>query len=144
MAKTIELSCAIRNGQPSIQIHVTEVVEGNVKEKIQEMLNDLPGPIADSLKELHKPRLLSNEEVTVCDVPVQNRRASTSKTRSFKSAPNEKITERQLYCIKESLGKLNLDEKELCLEYGVDRLEDLPKNAAISIVSDIKNIEKNY
>ena len=50
----------------------------------------------------------------------------------------EKITEKQLYCIKESLGKRNLDETAFCQAYGVNHLEDLPKSVATDIVSEIK------
>ena len=83
MAKTIELSYALRNGQPSIQIHVTEIVEGNVKEKIQEILNDLPDPITKSLNNLSQARLLTNDEVEVQDVPFL--KSQTAKRQSFKS-----------------------------------------------------------
>ena len=138
MAKTNELLYAIKNGQPSVQIHVTEVVEGSVKDKIQEMMNDLPEPIAESLKGVPPARLLSNDEVNVQDVPVLNRKTSTSKARAFQPGPVEKITEKQLYCIKESLGKRNLDETAFCQAYGVNHLEDLPKSVATDIVSEIK------
>ena len=137
MAKTIELSYALRNGQPSIQIHVTEVVEGNVKEKIQEILNDLPDPITKSLKNLSQARLLTNDEVEVQDVPFL--KSQTAKRQSFKSGGLQKITEKQLWCIKDHLEKMNINEKEFCLTHGVDRLEDLPKNTATGIVCDIKN-----
>ena len=61
-----------------------------------------------------------------------------SKARAFQPGPVEKITEKQLYCIKESLGKRNLDEAAFCQTYGVNRLEDIPKNVATDIVSEIK------
>ena len=138
MAKTIELSCSIRNGQPSVQIHVTEVVEGNIKEKIQEMMNDLPEPIANSMKNLQTARLLTNDEVNVYDVPISNQKALTSKRHSFKSGGSMKLTDRQLWCIKDYLQKGNINEKEFCLTHGVDRLEDLPKSVASGVVSEIK------
>ena len=139
MEKTIEMVCSVRNGQPSVQFRVTEVVEGNIKEKIQEMMNDLPEPIANSMKNLQAARLLSNDEVNVYDVPFSNQKAPTSKRHPFKSGGSLKITEKQLWCIKDYLENGNIDEKEFCLTHGVDRLEDLPKNVASGIVSEIKN-----
>ena len=137
MAKTIELSYALRNGQPSIQIHVTEVVEGNVKEKIQEILNDLPDPITNSLKNISQARLLTDDEVEVQDVPFL--KSPTAKRQSFKSGGLQKITDRQLWCIKDHLKKMDINEKEFCQTHGVDCLEDLPKDIAICIVGGIKN-----
>ena len=137
MAKTVEVFFAIQKGQPSIQVHITDVVEGNAKEKILEMIDELPiaGPVVESLKELPPARLLANDEVTVRDVP-----QSSSVSRSFKHqmGDNGKITERQLWCIQDYLKRHGLNEDSYCVEYGVDCLNNLPKKAAISIIQEIK------
>ena len=139
MAKTLELFYAIKNGQPSVQIHVTEIVEGNIKDKLQEMMNDLPGPIAESLKGVPPARLISDDEVNVQDVSVPSKKTSTPKKQPFQAGIGETITERQLYCIKKHLEKQNLDETAYCQSFGVSRLEDLPKSIATDIVSEIKS-----
>ena len=136
MAKTVELFYTIQNGCPSLTFRIADVIEGDAKAKFQEMLNDLPAPIADSLKNLPPTRLLPNNEVVVQEVP--STKASTMKPRSFKSGNDEGITEKQHYCIRQWLERQKLSEKDFCQKYSVDSLKDLPKNVATGIVSEIK------
>ena len=139
MAKTVEVFYTIQNGRPSIKFHIAEEVEGLAKEKFLELLKDLPLPdgVIDALSAVPPARLLPSSEVEVLDVPGQ--RPSNSKTQAFKSGNKQKITEGQLYCIKNSLARRQIPEEVFCQEQGVERLEDISKNAAIKIVSEIKN-----
>lgn len=139
MAKTLEVYYTIQNGRPSIKFHIAEEVEGAAKEKFIELLKDLPLPdgVIDALSVVPPARFLPSNEVEVVDVPAQ--RPSNPKTQTFKSGNKQKITEGQLYCIKNSLARRQIPEEVFCQEQGVERLEDISKNAAIKIVSEIKN-----
>lgn len=141
MAKTVELFYELQNGRPSLRFHVVDTVEGNARDKFQEMLNDLPEPIAETLNSLSPARLLSSAEVEVKDVPAQ--KPSKPKTQANKSGNNQKITEGQLYCIHKALAKSQMSEEDFCREHGVDRLEDITKFDAIKIVSEIKKKDNN-
>lgn len=138
MAKTAEVFYTFQNGRPSIKFHIAEEVEGSAKEKFIELLKDLPLPegVIDALSVVPPARFLPSNEVEVYDVPDQ--RPSNLKTQTFKSGNNQKITDAQLYCIRKSLERRQIPEEVFCQEQGVERLEDLSKNAAITIVSEIK------
>ena len=138
MAKTVEVFYTIQNGRPSIKFHIAEEVEGLAKEKFLELLKDLPLPdgVIDALSVVPPARLLPSNEVEVNDVP--NKRFAGQKTFSPQSG-NNKITDKQLWCIQDHLKKEGTDESEFCLRYGVKRLEDLPKGMAIKIINGIKN-----
>jgi len=138
MAKTVEVFYTIQNGQPSIKFHIAEEVEGAAKEKVIELLKDLPlpGGVIDSLSAVPPARFLPSNEVEVNDVP--NKRFAGQKTISPQSG-NNIITDKQLWCIQEHLKKEGTDESEFCLRHGVKRLEDLPKGMAIKIIKGIKN-----
>ena len=162
MAKTIELSYTVRNGQPSVQIHVTEIVEGSVKDKLLEILSDLPEPIADSLKNLSRARLLSGDEVEVQTVSASSENAhsemppteigpcSETTIHPPKALPNhgktnpkksggKPITENQLRTINQALSDRHIPVAAFCHSHGVDRIEDLTKGDAWKIIN-----ERNY
>ena len=70
MPKKLEVILTVQNEKPSIQFHVSDVVEGPAKEKFMELLKDMPIPeaVLDSLSELSQARFLPAEEVEVQDV----------------------------------------------------------------------------
>ena len=138
MSNTAEITYAIQNDRPSITIQLSAQEEGKSKPDLCDMLSQIQEAIVKFQANKPQPKLLSNTEVVVQDVPVLNGKTSISKAQVFQPGPIEKITEKQLYCIKESLGKRNLDEAAFCQTYGVNRLEDIPKNVATDIVSEIK------
>ena len=137
MSTNAEITYAIQNDRPSITIRLSAQEEGKNKPDLRDMLSQIQEAITE-YQAKPQPKLLANDEVNVQDVPVLNRKTSISKARAFQPGTVEKITEKQLYCIKESLGKRNLDEAAFCQTYGVNRLEDIPKNVATDIVSEIK------
>ena len=138
MSTNAEITYAIQNDRPSITIRLSAQEEGKNKPDLRDMLSQIQEAITEYQANKPQTKLLANDEVDVQNVPVLNRKTSMSKARAFQPGPVEKITEKQLYCIKESLGKRNLDEAAFCQTYGVNRLEDIPKNVATDIVSEIK------
>ena len=138
MSTNAEITYAIQNDRPSITIRLSAQEEGKNKPDLRDMLSLIQEAITEYQANKPQAKLLANDEVDVQNVPVLNRKTSTSKARAFQPGPVEKITEKQLYCIKESLGKRNLDETAFCQAYGVNHLEDLPKSVATDIVSEIK------
>ena len=138
MSTNAEITYAIQNDRPSITIRLSAQEEGKNKPDLRDMLSQIQEAITEYQANKPQAKLLANDEVDVQNVPVLNRKTSTSKARAFQPGPVEKITEKQLYCIKESLGKRNLDETAFCQAYGVNHLEDLPKSVATDIVSEIK------
>ena len=136
MAKTAEVFYTIQNGRPSIKFHISEEVDGAAKEKFVELLKDLPIPdaVVDSLSAIPVARLLSSNEEEVDDAP--SKRASEKK--SFSSKPGCKITEKQLWIIQKYISEAGIDESGFCRQYGINRLEDMPKGVATNIIGDIK------
>ena len=157
MAKTVEIFYAIQNGRPSIRFHVTDIVEGNAKEKILEMLNDLPIPesVVNSLKDPLSvpilPTAVKDEEVqdvpcalppaqeeappsnNVCPEPQENASEQKKKTRSSSRA---KITLPQIATIRQGLQERRIPEFVFCMNNHVERIEDLPGGVAWHIIHD--------
>ena len=159
MAKTIELFYTNQNGCPSFSFRIADVIEGNAKAKFQEMLNDLPAPIADSLKSLPPARLLSGDEVEVQTMPAstenahsvmppaENRSCSEATNHPPQTLPNREktnpkkndrksITEKQLRTIHQALSDRHIPVAAFCRSHGVDRIENLSKGEAWKIINE--------
>ena len=136
MPKKIEVVLTVQNEKPSIQFHVSDVVEGPAKEKFMELLKDFPiqEAVVDSLSELSQARFLPAEDVEVLDLPQES--VQQSKPCSNSAKKKARISESQLSTLRDILAKRMISESSFCAQHGVDRLENLPGGTAWRILHE--------
>lgn len=122
-------------------------------------MNDLPGPITDSLKDLPPARLLSSDEVEVKSPTLSESNNSATSSADIRScseptlqspcemltsptpkpkkrSKREPITESQANTIIRSLMERNIPASVFCQHHGVNQIMDLTKGAAWHIIHE--------
>ena len=152
MSTNAEITYAIQNDRPSITIRYSAQEEGNSKPDLCDMLSQIQEAIT-KFQAKPQPKLLSNTEVVVHDVPhptpvahsAQKKAFSSNKENGFsqKIAPQQNgtdkdspgtVTPKQIGKIRVNLKIRNIPEKEFCSSHDVARMEKLSFNDAWAII----------
>lgn len=155
MTTTAEITCAIQNDHQSITFRVAAQSEGDSIPDLRSMLSQVQEAVTD-FQNKPQPKLLSNAEVVVQDVPhptpatpkqqmlplADNKGKSSSQNITSKAntgsptSKKSKITEPQIATIRQNLVERNIPECVFCNTYGVKRVEDLPGGIAWRVIHD--------
>ena len=155
MSTNAEITYAIQNDRPSITIRYSAQEEGESKPDLRDMLSQIQEAITEFQANKPQPKLLSNTEVVVQDVPQStpatlkpqalpladnNLRNSPQK---FSQKPNvnsssgkKKISEKQIATIRQNLRERDIPECAFCNTHGIKRIEDLPSGVAWHVICD--------
>ena len=155
MSTSAEITYAIQNEHQSLTFHISAQGEGNSTPDLRGMLSQIQEAVTE-VQNNPKPKLLSNTEVVVQDVPhptpatpkpqmlplADNQGKNFSQNFSSKTntgAPTSKkskITAPQIATIRQNLVERNIPECVFCNKYGVKRVEDLPGSVAWHVIHD--------
>ena len=155
MSTSAEITYAIQNEHQSLTFHISAQGEGNSTPDLRGMLSQIQEAVTE-VQNNPKPKLLSNTEVVVQDVPhptpatpkpqmlplADNQGKNFSQNFSSKAntgAPTSKkskITAPQIAMIRQNLVERNIPECVFCNKYGVKRVEDLPGSVAWHVIHD--------
>ena len=154
MSKNAEVFYTIENDRPSITIRYSAQEEGDSKPDLCDMLSQIQEAIT-KFQAKPQPKLLSNTEVVVQDVPQMVSSEQTTQTKSFSGnkgkASQQKyastqdgtidtslpgtISKKQIGKIRVNLKFRNIPEKDFCTSHGIARIEDLPGKYAWDIIN---------
>ena len=156
MSTKAEVTYAIVNDRPSIMIRLSAQEEGETKPDLCGMLSQIQEAITEFQANKPQPKLLSNAEVVVQDVPhpapatpkpqmlplEDNKDKSISQNIPSKAnagvptSKKSKITAPQIATIRQNLVERNIPECVFCNTYGVKRVEELPGGIAWRVIHD--------
>ena len=155
MSTNAEITYAIQNDRPSITIRYSAQEEGNSKPDLCDMLSQIQEAIT-KFQAKPQPKLLSNTEVVVQDVPhpapatpkpqalplsdnnVKNspQEFSQKPNTNLSSSGKKKITVSQVATIRQNLRERNIPECAFCNSHGIKRVEELPGGIAWHVIHD--------
>ena len=155
MSTNAEITYAIQNDRPSITIRYSAQEEGNSKPDLCDMLSQIQEAIT-KFQAKPSPKLLSNMEVVVQDVPHPTQ--ATPKPQALSLADNnvknfpqkfiqkpnanlsssgkKKISESQIATIRQNLRERSIPECVFCNKHGIKRVEELPGGIAWHVIHD--------
>ena len=137
MATTAEISYAIQNDRPSFMIRVSAQKEGDSFPDLRGMLSKIQEAITEFQKS-PQAKFLPNSEVTVLDVPSSS---PPVQPKDFpdnnKSGPTKMISPKQISLLTRKLNEKRMSPETLCLENGVNRIQDLTMARAREIIRDL-------
>ena len=154
MSNTAEVIYAIENDRPSITIRLSAQEEGETKPDLCGMLSQIQEAITEFQANKPQPKLLSNAEVVVQDVPhpapatpkPQALPFSSNKGKGFSQKETQKqndnpekdspgsITKKQIGMIRYNLKERNIPEKVFCTSHDIARIENLSLNEARAFI----------
>ena len=155
MSTNAEITYAVQNDRPSITIRYSAQEEGKSKPDLCDMLSQIQEAIT-KFQVKPPPKLLSNTEVVVQDVPhptqatpkpqalsladnnVKNSpQKFIQKTNANLSSSGKKIiSESQIATIRQNLRERNIPECVFCNKHGIKRVEELPGGVAWHVIHD--------
>ena len=155
MSTNAEITYAIQNDRPSITIRYSAQEEGKSKPDLCDMLSQIQEAIT-KFQAKPQPKLLSNTEVVVQDVPqstpatpkpqalpladnnVKNspQKISQKPNPNLSSSGKKKISESQIATIRQNLRERNIPECAFCNAHGIKRVEELPGGVAWHVIHD--------
>ena len=155
MSTNAEITYAIQNDRPSITIRYSAQEEGNSKPDLCDMLSQIQEAIT-KFQAKPQPKLLSNTEVVVQDVPhptqatpkpqalsladnnVKNlsQKNSSKPNTASQSSGKKKITELQIATIRQNLRERSIPECVFCNKHGIKRVEELLGGIAWHVIHD--------
>lgn len=154
MSTKAEVTYAIVNDRPSIMIRLSAQEEGETKPDLCGMLSQIQEAITEFQANKPQPKLLSNAEVVVQDVPhpapathsPQAKPFSSNKEKGFSQKGAQKqndnpekdspgsITKKQIGMIRYNLKERNIPEKVFCTSHDIARIENLSLNEARALI----------
>ena len=154
MSTKAEVTYAIVNDRPSIMIRLSAQEEGETKPDLCGMLSQIQEAITEFQANKPQPKLLSNAEVVVQDVPhpapathsPQAKPFSSNKGKGFSQKGAQKqndnpekdspgsITKKQIGMIRYNLKERNIPEKVFCTSHDIARIENLSLNEARALI----------
>jgi len=154
MSTKAEVTYAIVNDRPSIMIRLSAQEEGETKPDLCGMLSQIQEAITEFQANKPQPKLLSNAEVVVQDVPhpapathsPQAMPFSSNKGKGFSQKGAQKqndnpekdspgsVTPKQIGLIRVNLKQRKIPENAFCTAHDVARIEDLSLNQARALI----------
>lgn len=128
----IDLSTTVQNGNRTLTIHISERIEDGNESALLNLQSELDNVVSAFQK--NAPQHGNQQSQERCFNRQPN--SSSSSAHSGSTKLKDGITCRQLDTLQRILKDDPRLQKEICEQNGVQRLEDLTKNAAWHIIKD--------